>query len=248
MQRIFFVTILFWSLLGGISCSSNRVATVGFDNEIVSIHSDGWELKADLKIPEKKGPLPIAVLYNKAFGDRTSYNALQNELAYRGIASLAVDLRGHGESTNLGRFDPEDKESFAILPGTPSDITNVHEWIERDQRFDSLKIAVVSASYSGEYAAQSARDHMYATAYVQLSPGSLSNESIENVDASGSAWLFIRAEVELPFFDKIFKDIEETSKGAEIWLLPGEGHATDLLSMDNDLESRIADWVDQQLH
>jgi hypothetical protein len=70
----------------------------------VTIDSDGWQLKGDLSVPES--PVAFAILLHKAAGDRSAYNEMVKILARDSIASIRLDLRGHGESTNLGSFDP----------------------------------------------------------------------------------------------------------------------------------------------
>jgi predicted alpha/beta hydrolase len=85
----------------------------------VTFESDGWQIAADLyHLP---GKVPVSLLFNKAGGDRTTYRDLACELLGRHTASLAVDLRGHGESTNLGRFEPG--KNAAILDNTHRDVT-----------------------------------------------------------------------------------------------------------------------------
>ena len=78
-------------------------------SERISIQSQGWELVGDLTIPEvdanadtdSVAPVPAVLMLNQAAGDRTPYVDLAGYLADRGIASLRLDLPGHGESTNL---------------------------------------------------------------------------------------------------------------------------------------------------
>ena len=113
---------------------------------------------------------------------------------------------------------------------------------------DPARIAVLGASYTGESMAQAARDMgSYQTAYVALSPGNFSEESIAAIDASGAPWLFVRAEIELPFFPALFEAIRDGSETAEIWVLPGKGHATDLFDQNPDLPLRLLAWIDEQL-
>ena len=54
-------------------------------------------------------------------------------------------------------------------------------------------------------------------------------------------------EVELPFFPGLFEAIRDGSETAEIWVLPGEGHATDLFDKNPDLPQQLLDWIDQRL-
>ena len=65
-----------------------------------------WELIGDLVIPNTEEKPPVVLLLNKANGNREVYRTMANYLSDRGIASLRLDLRGHGESTNVEKFIP----------------------------------------------------------------------------------------------------------------------------------------------
>ena len=92
-------------LLGhcGIVDSIAAQGSPGDDTRVV-IESRGWQLIGDLCIPGSEKRCPAVLLLNKAAGDRTVYDELARQLAARGIASLRLDLPGHGESVNLGRL------------------------------------------------------------------------------------------------------------------------------------------------
>lgn len=57
----------------------------------------------------------------------------------------------------------------------------------------------------------------------------------------------MRAEVELPFFPALFEAIRDGSESAEIWVLPGDGHATDLFDENPNLHQRLLDWINERL-
>ena len=130
-----------------------------------------------------------------------------------------------------------------LSSGTPTrDVAAAYEFLLADGRVDSDRIAVVAASYSGEESVEAGRTHGYAAAYVLLSPGSLSGESIGLLDPSPAQWLIIAAR-EDPHLADIMAEVSERSERAETLLLDGAGHATDLLEMESDLPSRLVDWL-----
>ena len=106
---------------------------------------------------------------------------------------------------------------------------------------------MMGSSYTGEEMAEASAKLGYADVYVALAPGNFSEQSIRAIDASGAPWLFVRAEIELPFFPALFEAIQSGSETAEIWVLPGKGHATDLFEENADLDSRLMHWIDEQL-
>jgi dienelactone hydrolase len=187
-------------------------------------------------------------MLHRAAGDRSEYASLGQALAERGIASLALDLRGHGESANLGRFEEPYAENRYINQGAYSDIGAGLDWLARRNEVDGSRLAVVAASYSGEQAGIAFRqDTRQAAAYVMLSPGNFSDASIESIDGSGSSWLFVRTAKEGPvsreFIDAVFTAVESGSSEAESWNIPGEGHATRMLEDRPELITRITDWI-----
>ena len=63
--------------------------------------------------------------------------------------------------------------------------------------------------------------------------------------ARAADWLFLRSQVELPFFDELFHDIESGS-GAQVRIVPGDGHGTQILQAPGMLEQR-ADWIEARI-
>lgn len=208
----------------------------------IEIDSDGWRLVGDLLLPTSPQRLPAVLLLNRAAGDRRVYTTLASELARRGIATLRLDMRGHGESTNLGRFVPGDTtRSEEIIWNAEVDVIAATRYLRSHPRIDAERIGVVGASYSGEEMAEAGRIDGYARAYVALSPGSFSDESIEAIDASGVPWFFIVSKHER-YLDEIAAAIQARSRTAEILYIPGDRHATNILLDRPDLAERTAIW------
>lgn len=209
----------------------------------VVIESDGWRLVGDLHLPDSDRRSPAVLLLNKAAGDRRVYTTLASELAERGIASLRLDLRGHGESINLGRFIPGDTtRSEEIIWNAQVDVIAAYRFLQSHPRLDEERIGAVGASYSGEEMAEAGRIAGYARAYAALSPGSFSDESIEAIDASSVPWLFVVSNDER-FLHEIAAAIQDESHSAEILFVPGEQHATNILDHRPDLAERLAVWL-----
>jgi dienelactone hydrolase len=232
--------------------------TAQADDVRVEIASEGWTLVGDLTTPETTSLKAFALLLHKAAGDRRAYVTMAEAMAARGIASLRIDLRGHGDSVNLGAFDPQinrylDEDdpaivrNFSLIRSGDRDIVSIIRWLEEQPNLSGLPLIVVGSSYTGEEMVEAAMATRFADIYVALSPGSFSEESIAAVDRSEAPWLFVRAEVELPFFPELFAAIRDGSETAEIWVLPGEGHATDLFDHNPNLHLRLIDWTTDRL-
>jgi dienelactone hydrolase len=217
----------------------------------IIIENEGWILHGDWHVPGHmagKTDIPAVLMLHRAAGNRTEYTELARELAERGIASLALDLRGHGDSTNLGTFGPPYAENRHINQGAYKDITAALEWMSAQSGIAEVRPGVIGASYSGEQAAiafrQGARP---VAAYVMMSPGNFSEDSVAEIDGSGAKWLFVRTteegSVSLPFIDEVFEDLAANSKIGETQIYQGAGHATEILQQHPQSVAMIADWL-----
>jgi len=212
----------------------------------VVVESNGWQLMGDLNLPESDDQAPAVLMLNQAAGDRTAYADLARHLAARGVTSLRLDLPGHGESVNQGRFVPGERQRDPMIWDAEADVFAAYEFLAMHEQVDAERVAIVGASYSGEEMAEAGRLHGYAAAYVALSPGSFGDESITGIDASGVPWLFVTSRDER-FLQEIRAAVTEQSESVEQIIVPGAGHASNLLSEHPDLVQRIAVWLDQHL-
>jgi len=207
----------------------------------VVLENESWRLVGDLRLPASRFPVPIVLLLNEAAGDRRSYAGLAEQLASRGVASLRLDLRGHGESTNLGRFEPGASSRDPLIWDAESDVAAAYRYLVTLDMIDPSRIGIVGASYSGEEAAEAGRMIGHAAMYVFLSPGSLSNTTIAVMEGSGVPWLFVSAQDD-PFLRDIVVSVRELAPSTQLLTVPGAVHGTALLH-DEALMERIAAWI-----
>lgn len=208
----------------------------------VIVESGEWELIGDLVIPQNESKPPVVLMLNKANGNREVYKKMVGHLADRGIASLRLDLRGHGESTNVEKFEPGKRSPDPLIWDSEYDVQAAIEYLKNNQDVGNDRIAVIGGSYSGEEMAEAGRLNGYVNAYVALSPGSFSDESIDGIDASGVPWLFIVSKFE-PHLREITKLVQEKSETVELIVTPGKDHATRLLNDRPELNEMIAVWL-----
>ncbi len=214
--------------------------------ERVVIESDGWKLVGDLQLPLSKPPYPAVLLFHQAAGERSVYADLAEFLQAKGIASLRLDLRGHGESTNLGRFVPGETSPDPKIWDAELDVIAAQKFLSSDTRFDDSRFGYVGASYSGEEVTEAGRMNGYGSLYVMLSPGSFSDNSIEGIDRSDARWLFVACRDD-EFLKEITAAVWKGSEKVELNILPGSSHGTDMLKEHHGLAERIATWIAQRL-
>jgi hypothetical protein len=81
-----------------------------------------------------------------------------------------------------------------------------------------------------------------ARAYVALSPGSLSMETIDGIDASGAAWWVLRSRNER-FVRDVVDSVRARSRAARVSEVDGNAHASDILASRPEVAVEIADWL-----
>ena len=224
--------------------SEGTLAGPSFNEKRVVIQSEGWQIIAEFAVPSARSRVPAVIMLNKAAGSRAVYRELAEQLHKRGIATLRVDLRGEGDSTNLGKFVPG--QNNEILQYSERDILAAVDFLAKDKRIDAARLAFVGASYSGEEMMEAARARSFGAAYVALSPGSLSDESIAAIDTHKLNFFLIvsRNERHLKAVAQAYREKSRTGEYLEV---AGTAHATNILPAHPDLAERIAVWLSHRL-
>lgn len=109
--------------------------------ESVSLRSLGDTLAATFFVPEGSQPLPVLIICHGAGEFKEHYYELCEVLAARGVATLAVDMHGHGQSAGP-RFYVEMRQWVA-------DIQAAIEFLLQDPRIDGQRIAAFGLSSGG---------------------------------------------------------------------------------------------------
>lgn len=211
------------------------VATTSAEEVVVVQTDDGWQLVGTLNIPDGNGPLPAVLLCHQFNSNRSIYDRLAVELAARGIASLRLDGRGHGNSTNKGGISTE-----FILTSWP-DVAAALECMRNHPRIDGARIGTVSASYSGESVVHAARENHRAAANVVLSSGRMTGESIEALKTLPGKWWFIAAADDPEAMTRM-RQAAAAREGSELKMFGTGGHGTGLFRSHPELVRQIADW------
>lgn len=218
--------------------------------ESVQLTSDGWSLHGTWQPAESAPPAPAVLILHGAAGDREDFAALASAAGDAGMHSLRLELRGHGESTNLGRFEPPYAENRHINDGAWKDIVVGIDWLR--QQPGVTTVAVIAASYSGEQAALALREgKTRADAYVMFSPGDFQDASIDAVGPSGVPWLFVRTTEESPaslrWIDEIYELLPERAPEADVRVYAGTGHAAGVLNGRPQVATETVQWLSASL-
>jgi pimeloyl-ACP methyl ester carboxylesterase len=111
-------------------------------------------LRASFDMPQGlQAPIPSILLLHGYGEDRSVWNPLKAELLSRGWAVMALDLRGHGESTmkngNPLHADPAWRTDAHEVP---LDLNPALDWLKAQPRLNSRKIVVIGYDVGADLA------------------------------------------------------------------------------------------------
>lgn len=190
------------------------------------------------------------VLLHMMPATRQSWMAFQRVLAQRGLTSLAIDLRGHGESTHARDGSVLDYKKFSeTYPSVSAqDLAAAVQWI-RKRGVERTRIAVGGASIGANLALQFLADEPQTPAALLLSPGE-NYHGVSGLDAAPnvlphqSVWMAASAGDDdesaraLQVIDSLLVVEHKVAKK-----LQGVGHGTQMFEADPALMEEAADWL-----
>jgi pimeloyl-ACP methyl ester carboxylesterase len=197
---------------------------------------DGWTIVGLYQAPQKKGM--VAVLVHGVGAGKGEWDALNQELWKRGLGTLAIDLRGHGESAK----GPEGRKGFADFDSRGewrkaiSDLNAAALFLNKAGVKDS-RIGFVGGSIGANLSSQAAAERHSPWA-VLLSPG-FDYRGVAPADLS-SIKTCVAASAADPY---AFETALSLSKrqGA-VFFQARSGHGAQMLA-DSVFLSKLADWI-----
>jgi dienelactone hydrolase len=144
--------------------------------------TDGFALKGTLSLPPAKegrkgakAKVPVVILAHQFGADRAGWAPLVERLHARGIGTLALDLRGHGDSTLKDGATVKVTGDFAAsakavgFDHIPADLAQAAEWLRKQPGVDGRRIGLAGASL-GAFSALLAGPAVQPVAILSLSP------------------------------------------------------------------------------
>lgn len=143
--------------------------------EMAVSSADGFALKGTLSLPSAKGKVPVVILAHQHQADRAGWAPLVERLAARGIGTLALDLRGHGASTQKAGAEVKASADFAATAQTvgydriPADLVLAASWLRQQPGVDTRRIGLAGSSV-GALSVLLATPEIQPVAVLSLSP------------------------------------------------------------------------------
>lgn len=191
-----------------------------------------------------------ALLLHMMPADRTSWQPLAAAFRARNISSLAIDLRGHGESVldraggtiDYRRFSDEQHQASSL------DVVGAHNWLAA-QDVSAESLVLVGASIGANLALQYFAGRPKLQTAVLLSPG-LDYRGVQTEPAlrelrQGQKLLFVASRDDQESAAAV-ADLDRLCLVAhEVFWYDAAGYGTAMFEGDRLLPERIADWIDR---
>lgn len=207
-----------------------------FVEELLIQGAEGLEIQGTLTVPEGVGPHPGVILLHMLGGTHLIWerNGVATYLQEQGIASLAVDLRGHGLTG--GRQDWELAEEDLLLV--------IDSFTEREEIAD--EIAFIGASIGANMSLISGANSEAVWGTVLLSPGlDYRGVTTDNrLAAYGERPLLIVASEGDAYAAESSQTLHDTALGeSELIIYEGDAHGTNMFPAKPELNDTIVQWL-----
>jgi dienelactone hydrolase len=216
------------------SAAASLQAMAAAPQEVHIKGAQGLEI-AGTYYPAAPAPSPAVLLLHMYGRNRDDWQAFAAQLVSAGISSLAIDLRGHGETGG--------SEDWQLAQ---QDCANALAWLGAQPRVDPQRLGVIGASIGANLALHLGAQMPSLRAVAALSPGfNYFRLTIDGVVASyGSRPLFLAASQNDPYSaDTVRQLADETGGRATLLIFPAAGHGTDMFSNTDQLAPALLDFL-----
>jgi dienelactone hydrolase len=207
---------------------------------------DGVTIMGDYYPPTGRAISPVAILLHMYKHDRTTWAPLVKPLHEAGFAVLAIDMRGHGESTEPASMNLAER----VTQRDPKLFNDMHkdalaaiQWVRAQPNVDQKMLVLIGASVGCSVAIDTMVREPSVDAIVCLTPGAnyLGVDSIEHILKTGSRPILLLAtEDEREATDVLSKSADNAT--GEI-VSPGRIHGTNMFGEVAGIEAKITAFV-----
>lgn len=220
-------------LLMGAGCKSSAPLSNMEPQNITLETSDHVTLAAMYRYSNEKN---VAILLHMMPATKESWGVFAQKLTHAGIASLAIDERGHGESTMNGTLNykqfTDDQHRAKI-----HDVEAAYDYL-KSQGFDDTHIFVIGASIGANLTIEFLSQHPSIPAAIALSPG-LDYHGVTTADSvkkvSSNQRLMIVTSDDDPESAMDSKSLHSLNPNTVLIEKHGLGHGTNMFVRDPSL-------------
>ena len=188
---------------------------------------------------------PAVILVHMLHRNRHDWDPVAARLAAEGIGTLAIDLRGHGESS--AATPGGDTPDYSALV---RDVAAARRYLASRSDVQPSRIGIAGASIGANLAVLEAAADPSVASLALLSP-SLDYRGLR-IEAAmkkygGKPALLVVSDDD-PYALRSAKDLQKAGGGTrELLVLNHAGHGTIMLARDSDLTRALVDWFRRTL-
>lgn len=219
--------------------------------KVILTADDGYRITGNFTKADGKAGVVVLHMYRN---DKESWQPLVEKLTARGITSLAIDMRGHGDS----KLDPKgNDDSKRVLARDAKLFNRMHQDAEAavryllDKGIDPQRIGLIGASVGCSVAIHTVSENKVPVgAVVVMTPGKeyLGVPTMRHIKDWRGQPLFILTskEEEERGAKAIYNQLK--GKGAELRVFDEEDvHGTNMFGEVEGVEKMIAAWMAEKL-
>lgn len=188
---------------------------------------------------------PVVILVHMLHRTRRDWDEVATRLASEGIGALAIDLRGHGESS--GSIEEGDAADYSALV---RDVAAARRYLASRGDVQPSHVGIAGASIGANLAVlEASGDPSIASLALLSVSGDYRGLKIEAAMKKYGARpaLFVASD-EDPYAVRSSKELQKAGGGVrELLMLKNAGHGTAMLSRDADLARALVDWFHRTL-
>jgi len=243
MKRTFFAALAVLLLIPPVPPLAAEGA--GTSEKIQLKTQDGVLLAARYaRAARPKGAVILLPMLSKT---KQSWFEMQTKLTEKGFSSLALDLRGHGESVSKnGReiywraFSDKEFRKMTL------DVEAAYRFLLKHEGFAPQRIFIMGASIGANLALRFGAGEKNLGGVLSLSPG-LDYRGVETEDAARSYQdrpvFYAASRGDLSSYETIHY-LARFAPNRTLVDLEGEAHGTEMLERDSYLNERILNWLE----
>ena len=181
---------------------------------------------------------PAIILLHALNGSKADWDAFAKELQANGYSSIAIDLRGNGQSSgDLSSFTAEEYN------GMVNDVAAAKEFLKK-QKIDPLRIGIIGASIGANIGLKYAATDADIKGIILLSPG-LDYQGVKTEDAMksyGRSLLIVASSTD-QYSAKSSQTLYELSPSGDLKFFKVAGHGTEMFNEFTNLDQIILGWL-----
>jgi len=218
--------------------------------------SDGAKIVGLFYRPERlrMKNVPVVLLLHQLGGSKADYYDFVPDILAEGYCALAIDLRGHGESTNINGvsrswrdFNETDFRKMSY------DVISAVRWLDERREVNSDRIAIIGASIGANLALNYAVNDRRVRTVILLSPG-LDYRGVKTLSSAknyGTRAIMIAVssgdEPSGSDSRTLYEIFEPTANPPKLKMYEGDLHGTSILNGGLGLGMIIIAWLGNNL-